>query len=888
MKYVYFFGKGNKHMKNTLGGKGAGLHEMTRIGIPVPPGFTITTKSCVYYFKHNNTPPEGLKEEVMEALNRLEEKMGKKFGDVDNPLLVSVRSGARVSMPGMMDTVLNLGLNKNTIKGLIKKTGDKRFVYDCYRRLIHMYSNVVLEVPHEEFEETLAELKRKKGTTLDSELSSDSLSELIKEYEDIIKRHGKRFPEEPIEQLWGAIEAVFRSWNNNRAKEYRRLNNIPEDWGTACNVQTMVFGNMGKNSMTGVAFTRNPATGENLFYGEWLPNAQGEDVVAGIRTPHSLSRVEKERSGSSLPSLEDIFPDAYKELSGVREKLEKHFRDIQDIEFTMEVDKLFILQTRTGKRTPLAAVKIAVDMVDEGLITKEETIMRVDPKDIDLLLHPMIDPDAKANVIAVGLPASPGAATGKVVFSSEDAVKIKEKGKGCILVRIETSPEDIKGMASAEGILTQRGGMTSHAAVVTRGMGKPCVVGCESISVDYNNKLFKKGEIIIKEGDVITIDGASGRIIKGDVKKIKASLANEFGRLLSFADEFRRLGIMTNADTPNDAKTARDFGCEGIGLCRTEHMFFGGDRIKAVREMIIAETRVEREKALAKILPMQRDDFKGIFRVMDGLPVIIRTLDPPLHEFLPKDPKAIKELAKAIEVEPAVIEEKARTLSEVNPMLGNRGCRLGITYPEITAMQARAIFEAACEVTKEGIKVIPEVMIPLVASEVELENQRKVVERIAQEVMKEQGIEMKYMVGTMIELPRAALTADEIARKADFFSYGTNDLTQTTFGFSRDDVAKILESYVEKQILDYDPFQTLDVKGVGELIKIGVEKGKKSNPKLEIGICGEHGGDPKSIDFCERVGLDYVSCSPYRVPIARLAAAQARIRNSKERAVEFS
>ncbi|OYD17274.1 pyruvate, phosphate dikinase [candidate division WOR-3 bacterium JGI_Cruoil_03_44_89] len=882
MRYVYFFGEGNRDMKAALGGKGAGLHEMTRIGIPVPPGFTITTDTCVYYFKHGDKLPEGLKREVEDAQRRLEGRMEKKFGDLDNPLLVSVRSGARVSMPGMMDTILNLGLNKNTVKGLIKNTGNERFAYDCYRRLIDMYGNVVMAISHGEFEEALAKLKKEKGAKLDSELSSEALRELTEIYENIIKRHGKTFPEDPFGQLWGAIGAVFKSWNNERAKEYRRLNNISDDWGTACNVQSMVFGNMGEDSMTGVAFTRNPATGENVFYGEWLQNAQGEDVVAGIRTPHPLSKAERGMSDSSLASLEEMFPDTYGELSGIRDKLENHYRDVQDIEFTMEKGKLFILQTRTGKRTPLAAVKIAVDMTDEKLISKEEAIMRVDPRDIDLLLHPMVDPYAKVEVISRGLPASPGAATGKVVFSSEDAVRMKEKGEGCILVRIETSPEDIKGMASAEGILTQRGGMTSHAAVVARGMGKPCIAGCESINIDYARKLFKKGDCTIKEGDVITIDGATGRVMEGDVKKIKASLTGEFGRLLSFADEVRRLGVKTNADTPNDAKTARDFGCEGIGLCRTEHMFFGGERIKAVREMIVAETREEREKALAKILPMQREDFKGIFRVMDGLPVIIRTLDPPLHEFLPKGPKAIEELAKEMNVEPAVIEEKARALSETNPMLGHRGCRLGITYPEITEMQVRAIFEAACDVTREGKKVIPEVMIPLVGSKIELENQRKVVEKVAEEVMKERGVKINYMVGTMIELPRAALTAGEIAEIADFFSYGTNDLTQTTFGFSRDDVAKILDSYIENGILNYDPFQTLDERGVGELIKIGLERGKKTNPKLEVGICGEHGGDPKSIDFCERVGLDYVSCSPYRVPTARLAAAQAKIRNSRK------
>ncbi len=879
MKHVYFFGEGNREMKNSLGGKGAGLHEMTRIGIPVPPGFTITAETCVYYFTHDNKLPKGLKEEVEKALKRLERKMDKRFGDIENPLLVSVRSGARVSMPGMMDTILNLGLNKDTIAGLIKNTGDKRFAYDCYRRLIHMYGNVVLRIAHEQFEDAIAKLKKEKGAKLDSELSADALQELTETYANIIKKFGKKFPQDPMEQLWGAIEAVFRSWENQRAIEYRRLNNIPDDWGTASNIQAMVFGNMGINSMTGVAFTRNPATGENVFYGEWLPNAQGEDVVAGIRTPHSLSKAEKEKSGSEIKSLEEMFPVTYEELVKIRGKLEKHFQDLQDIEFTMEKGELFILQTRSGKRTSLAAVKIAVDMVEEGLIDKKEAIMRVNPKDIDQLLHPMVDPDAEVEELARGLPASPGAATGEVVFSPTEAVEKRERNINCVLVRIETSPEDIKGMASAEGILTQRGGMTSHAAVVARGMGKPCVAGCESISIDYSKKQFKVGKVTIKEGDVLTLDGATGRVMKGDVSKIKASLSGEFGKLLSYADEFRRLGVRTNADTPSDAKTARDFGCEGIGLCRTEHMFFGGDRIMAMREMIIAETKEEREKALSKILPMQKEDFVGIFRVMDGLPVIIRTLDPPLHEFLPKEPKAIREIAEEMDVKPEVIEEKAKALSELNPMLGNRGCRLGITYPEITKMQARAIFEAACEVTKEGKKVIPEVMIPLVGSVEELENQRGLVEDVAREVFKKTGVDLDYMIGTMIELPRAALTADEIGKVADFFSYGTNDLTQTTFGFSRDDVAKILDTYLGKGILEYDPFQTIDENGVGQLVKIGLEKGKSANPKLEVGICGEHGGDPRSIDFCERVGLDYVSCSPYRVPVARLAAAQAGIRN---------
>jgi pyruvate,orthophosphate dikinase len=879
MRYIYFFGggsaEGSREMKNVLGGKGSGLHEMTSIGIPVPPGFTISTEACVYFYENKEQFPEGLEDEVNTNLKRLEALMGKEFGSSDNPLLVSVRSGARVSMPGMMDTILNLGLTEDTISGFIEETKNKRFTYDCYRRLIQMYGNVVMGIPHSNFEDILDEIKKEKNLKFDSELGEEDLGLLIQRYKKLV---GANFPKTPEEQLKGAIKAVFKSWNTKRAKEYRRINNIPEDWGTAVNVQAMVFGNMGDNSATGVAFTRNPATGENLFYGEWLRNAQGEDVVAGIRTPCPISLQQKGKS--ALPSLEEELPEIYRQLLEIRNKLEEHERDMQDIEFTIEDGKLFILQTRTGKRTPLASVKMAVDMVEEGLINKEDACIRVSPGDIDLLLHPMIDPNARVDVLARGLPASPGAASGEVVFTPEDAVK--RKNKKTILVRFETSPEDIAGMAIAEGILTQRGGMTSHAAVVARGMGKPCIVGCEEISIDYKKREFRVANARIKEGDIITIDGVAGRVIKGDVKKVKASLKGEFGRLLQFADKLRRLGVMANADTPKDAKVAREFGAEGIGLCRTEHMFFGGERIKAVREMIIAETKEERKKALSKLLPMQKEDFKGIFRAMEGLPVIIRTLDPPLHEFLPKDERAFEALARGLKTTTSIIKQRAISLSELNPMLGHRGCRLGVTYPEITEMQARAIFEAACEVKKEGIPVLPEVMIPVVSEAREFEDQKRVVDKVAKEVMSEKKIEINYKVGTMIELPRAALTAGTIAKSAEFFSFGTNDLTQTTFGFSRDDVAKFLGLYRKLGILTADPFKTIDRDGVGELVRIGTERGKRARPGLEVGICGEHGGDPASVEFCNEAGLDYVSCSPYRVPVARLAAAQAVIKQKSK------
>ena len=882
-KYVYFFGggkaDGNIKMKDILGGKGAGLAEMTNIGIPVPPGFTISTEVCVYYYR-NNGYPEGLKVEVQKALKRVEELTGKKFGDKDNPLLVSVRSGARVSMPGMMDTILNLGLNDETVQGLMKQTDSPRFAYDSYRRFVQMYGNVVLGVEHDKFEEIINEFKEKKGVKQDIELDADDWKAIKDRYKELIKKEtGHDFPENPEDQLWGAISAVFKSWNNQRAIEYRKINNIPDDWGTAVNVQTMVFGNMGEDSGTGVAFTRNPSTGENVFYGEYLMNAQGEDVVAGIRTPLPISKAQKQKEDEV--SLEEAMPEVYKQLLDVRNILEKHFKDMQDLEFTIERGKLYLLQTRTGKRTARAAVKIAVDMVNEGLIDKEEAVIRITPEQVDQLLHPMIDPKAEYEVIAKGLPASPGAATGKVVFTAEEAVEAKKNGEKVILVRHETSPEDVAGMHSAEGILTARGGMTSHAAVVARGMGKPCVAGCEEIVLDYQAEEFRVKDRVIKKGDIITIDGTTGNVIPGDVPKIEASISGEFEKLMVWADEIRRLGVRANADTPHDAETARKFGAEGIGLARTEHMFFKEDRIPAMREMILADDLEGRKKALEKLLPMQRADFEGLFRAMDGFPVIIRLLDPPLHEFLPKEEDAQRKLAETMGVPFDKVKERVEQLSELNPMLGLRGCRLGILYPEITEMQARAIFEAACNVAKEGVKVIPEVMVPLVGNVNEIKAQKEIITRVAEEVMDEKGVKIKYMVGTMIELPRAALTADEIAKEAEFFSYGTNDLTQTTFGFSRDDVGKFVPMYIEKGILPNDPFRTLDQNGVGQLLKMGLEKGKKTRPELEVGICGEHGGDPASVEFCHRIGMDYVSCSPFRVPIARLAAAHAAIKEKR-------
>ena len=874
-KYVYFFGggkaEGSKDMKNLLGGKGANLHEMTNLGIPVPPGFTISTESCVHYFKTGRYP-EGLKQQVEEAVKRLEELTGKKFGSTENPLLVSVRSGARVSMPGMMDTILNLGLNDDAVKGLAKRTGDERFAYDSYRRFIQMFSEIVMGIPHKVFEELLDKKKKEKGVNLDYELDADALKELVEEYKTKVRElTGKEFPQNPQEQLWMAIEAVFKSWNNKRAIEYRKLHRIPDDWGTAVNVQTMVFGNMGFDSATGVAFTRDPSTGEKILYGEYLPNAQGEDVVAGIRTPKPISELEKE------------MPEAYKQLVEIFDRLEKHYRDMMDLEFTIEKGKVYLLQTRVGKRSARAEVKIAVDMVKEGLITKEEAIMRVDPKRVEQLLHPMVDPKAPKNVIAKGLPASPGAASGKVIFDSEEAAELAEKGERIILVRDETSPEDIKGMARSKGILTSRGGMTSHAAVVARGIGTPCVVGAEEIEVDYGKEEFRVGDVTVKKGDVLTIDGSTGEVMVGEVPTVDPEFFPEFSELLEWADEFRWIGVRANADTPMDAERARKFGAEGIGLARTEHMFFEGERIYAMQEMILAKTKEEREKALSKLLPMQREDFKGLFKAMDGFPVTIRLLDPPLHEFVPKTEEQIKELSERTGIPAEEIKAKAEALREANPMLGHRGCRLGITYPEITEMQVRAIFEAACEAKKEGVKVYPEIMVPLVSIKKEIEIQKEIIDRIAREVMEETGIEIEYSVGTMIELPRAALTADEIAEVAEFFSFGTNDLTQTTFGFSRDDVGKFVPKYIELGLLEDDPFQVLDQRGVGQLVKVGVEKGRGTRPDLKVGICGEHGGEPTSVKFCHRVGMDYVSCSPFRVPVARLSAAQAVIEQKFER-----
>ena len=879
---MYFFGDGkamgNIKMKKSLGGKGAGLAEMTNIGIPVPPGFTISSEVCIYYDK-NKKYPENLEKEVMENVRDLEKIMKEKFGGNESPLLLSVRSGAAISMPGMMDTILNLGLNDEIVDVLIRKTDDPRFAYDSYRRLIQMYGDVVMGVEHDDFEKIIQATKDEKGVKNDANLLGSDWKDILIQFKELIKKKtGKEFPEAPRDQLMGAITAVFESWDNKRAKEYRRINAIPDDLGTAVNVQVMVFGNKGKNSGTGVAFTRNPATGENIFYGEYLFNAQGEDVVAGIRTPGPIGNKQAKESGSGMPSLEETMPDIYEQLENVRKNLEVHFKDMQDLEFTIENDKLWILQTRTGKRTALAAVRTAVEMKEEGLISKEEAIMRITPENIDQLLHPMIDPTADIKVIAKGLPASPGAASGEVVFKADDAVIRSEAGEKLILVRHVTSPEDVGGMHASEGILTSRGGMTSHAAVVARGMGTPCIVGCEDISIDHERKVFTVNGIEVKEGDFITIDGTTGSVILGDVPKIEPQISGDFEKLMELADKIRRLGVRANADTYTDAKKAREFGAEGIGLARTEHMFFAEDRIPSMREMILADTHEQRRKALEKILPMQREDFEGLFKAMDGYPVIIRLLDPPLHEFLPEEESVIKELASNMGVPIDKINEKIKNLEEANPMLGLRGCRLGILYPEITEMQSRAIFEAAVNVAKRGIKVIPKVMIPLAGYKEEVKTQKELIKKVASEVLEKSGAEIDYQIGTMIELPRAALTADEIAREAEFFSYGTNDLTQTTLGFSRDDVGKYIPDYIEKGILSNDPFQTLDQTGVGQLVEMGLKLGKKARADLEVGICGEHGGDPASIEFCHRIGLDYVSCSPYRVPVARLAAAQAVIK----------
>ena len=887
-KYVYLFGgrgtkaEGNAGMKALLGGKGANLAEMTNLKIPVPPGFTISTDMCTVYYEMHGLPKD-LKTQVKEAIKKVERAMGLGFGDTEAPLLFSVRSGARASMPGMMDTVLNLGINDETVHGLIKMSGNERFAWDCYRRFIQMYSDVVMGADSKKLEEELEKMKKKKGVRLDTDLDAKDLKKLVELMKDKVKKlTGMDLPSDPMDQIWGGIEAVFKSWDTPRAITYRKINNIPDEWGTAVNVQAMVFGNMGEGSATGVAFTRDPATGEHVFYGEYLKNAQGEDVVAGIRTPQPIN-IKGKRSKSDV-SMEESLSEQYHQLVDIYENLEKHYRDMQDIEFTVQEGNLWMLQTRTGKRTAAAAVQIAVDMVNEGLITKKEAVhQRVNPEQIDQLLHPQIDPKAKKKIIGKGLPASPGAAVGSVVFSAEDAEMEVKKGKKVILVRVETSPEDIHGMNVAQGILTARGGMTSHAAVVARGMGKCCVAGVQDLVVDYAKQKFTLGGQIVKKGEVISLDGTKGEIILGECKTTPPSLSGAFGTLMKWADEYRKLGVRTNADTPKDAKVAREFGAEGIGLCRTEHMFFEADRILAFREMILANDVKGRRKALDKIKPMQKGDFKEIFRVMDGLPVTIRLLDPPLHEFLPNTEAEIAEVAKALKTPVAEVKTKREALHESNPMLGHRGCRLGITFPEIYEMQVRAIVEAACEVKKEKIDVVPEIMIPLVGHVKELEILKNMTVQVADEIIKSYNVKLSYMVGTMIELPRAALTADKIAEHAEFFSFGTNDLTQTTFGLSRDDAGKFLPDYVEKKILPNDPFQALDQEGVGELVRIGIEKGRKTRKKLKVGICGEHGGEPSSIEFCHKVGMNYVSCSPYRVPIARLAAAHAAMNDEKKK-----
>ncbi|MCP5468351.1 MAG: pyruvate, phosphate dikinase [Deltaproteobacteria bacterium] len=885
-QWVYFFGNGqadgNSQLKNLLGGKGANLAEMNRLGIPVPPGFTITTEVCTAYYQNQNQYPQGLEEQVEAKLQQTADIMSRRFGDSENPLLLSVRSGARISMPGMMDTVLNLGLNDQTVKGLANSAGDERFAYDSYRRFIQMYSDVVLDLDRSHFEHLIEEKKAAREVRLDTELQASDWNELVDSFKAYVKKiTGKDFPQDPKEQLWGAIGAVFKSWMNKRAIEYRRINEIPQEWGTAVNVQAMVFGNMGEDCATGVAFTRDPSTGEKLFYGEFLVNAQGEDVVAGIRTPQPINLQAKERDQSSLPAMEEIMPRCYEELVDIYQKLEAHYQDMQDIEFTIERSKVWLLQTRNGKRTAQAAVKIAVDMANEGLIDKKTAILRVDPAQIDQLLHPSLDPKAEKNIMGKGLPASPGAASGRVVFTAEEAIEWSDQGKDVILVRLETSPEDIHGMHVSKGILTARGGMTSHAAVVARGMGKCCITGCEALQIDSKNKKFVLNQHQITQGDEITLDGTSGEVILGKVPTTAAKLSGDFVELMTWVDEYRHLKVRTNADTPEDTAVARRFGAEGIGLCRTEHMFFEEDRIDAVREMILAENQAGREKALAKILPMQRSDFLEIFREMKGYPVTIRLLDPPLHEFLPHSEEEIQQVSKKLGRSAEEIRKKLTTLNEFNPMLGHRGCRLGITYPEIYEMQTRAIMEAACELVKnEGFEIIPEIMIPLVGHVNELKLMREVVEKICLKICDEFQVKLKYLIGTMIELPRAALTADQVAKYADFFSFGTNDLTQTTFGFSRDDVGKFLPVYLEKNILPQDPFVTLDVDGVGRLVRQGTELGRRSTPDLKVGICGEHGGDPKSVMFCDKIGLDYVSCSPYRVPVARLAAAHAALKTN--------
>ncbi|HEY7990629.1 MAG TPA: pyruvate, phosphate dikinase [Stellaceae bacterium] len=885
--WIYSFGEGTADgradMKNLLGGKGANLAEMSHLGLPVPPGFTITTEVCTYYYANNQTYPKQLGDDVAKALALVEKRIGAKFGDADNPLLVSVRSGARASMPGMMDTVLNLGLNDKTVVGLVKKSGDERFAYDSYRRFIQMYGQVVLGIDHHNFEDVIERQKLATGKNLDTELTAKDWQQVIAAYKTLVQRELKKpFPQDPQDQLWGAIGAVFGSWMNQRAITYRRLHDIPADWGTAVNVQAMVFGNMGDGCATGVAFTRNPSTGANEFYGEFLVNAQGEDVVAGIRTPQHLTIAGKKANGSDLPAMEEVMPDVFAELMKVRKALEAHYRDMQDIEFTVQQSKLYMLQTRTGKRTAQAALKIAVDCAENGLITRAEAVQRIDPSSLDQLLHPRLDPKAKKDILAKGLPASPGAASGVVVFSADEAEARTARGDAVILVRIETSPEDIHGMHAAKGTLTTRGGMTSHAAVVARGMGRPCVAGAGELRIDYAGGTLAVRDRVVRAGETITIDGSTGEVMLGEVPTLQPELSRDFVTIMEWADGVRRMRVRANADTPTDARTARRFGAEGIGLCRTEHMFFDGDRIVAVREMIMAEDSEGRKKALAKLLPIQRQDFIDIYKTMGDLPVTIRLLDPPLHEFLPKTEAEMKEVAAATGRDIASIRQAAIALHEANPMLGHRGVRLAITSPEIYDMQVRAIFEAAAAVTKEtGTTIKPEIMVPLVATKKELDLIKASIDRIAAEVGKNAGREIPYTVGTMIELPRAALRAGEIAETAEFFSFGTNDLTQTTLGLSRDDSGSFLGAYQKAGIFEHDPFVTIDRDGVGELIRIAFTRGRKTRGDLKLGICGEHGGDPASVRFCEEVGLDYVSCSPYRVPIARLAAAQAAM--SKDR-----
>jgi len=883
-KWVYSFGdgkaEGSASDRNLLGGKGANLAEMCGLGLPVPPGFTLTTEVCTAYYAAGSRFPDGLEEQVDAALEELGRVAGGRFGDPERLVLVSVRSGARASMPGMMDTVLNLGLNDETVEALARASGDPRFAYDSYRRFIQMYGDVVLGLDHEAFEEMLEDRKAALGVELDTEISAQDWREIVGLYKARIEEElGKPFPQDPREQLWGAIGAVFASWMNQRAITYRRLHNIPEEWGTAVNVQAMVFGNLGETSATGVAFTRNPSTGEKALYGEFLVNAQGEDVVAGIRTPQNITERARLDAGSDKPSLEKLMPEAYAAFIDIAGKLERHYRDMQDLEFTIERGKLWMLQTRSGKRTAKAALRIAVEMVDEGLITKEEAVLRVDPAALDQLLHPMIDPGAERVVIGSGLPASPGAATGEIVFSSDEAEDLRVQGRKVILVRVETSPEDIHGMHAAEGILTTRGGMTSHAAVVARGMGKPCVSGAGALRVDYRAGTLVATGVTLRKGDVITIDGGTGQVLKGAVPMLQPELSGDFASIMEWADGARRMKVRANAETPADARTARSFGAEGIGLCRTEHMFFDEERISVMREMILADTEKERRAALDKLLPMQRGDFLELFEIMAGLPVTIRLLDPPLHEFLPHSESEMTEVAAALRIPVERVRDRTEALHEFNPMLGHRGCRLAVSYPEIAEMQARAIFEAAAEAGKRtGAPVVAEIMVPLVGLKRELDFVKARIDAVAQAVKDETGVALEYLVGTMIELPRAALRAREIAQSAEFFSFGTNDLTQTTFGISRDDASSFLEIYRQKGIIEQDPFVSLDLEGVGELIRIASERGREVREGIKLGICGEHGGDPASIGFCEEVGLDYVSCSPFRVPIARLAAAQAALR----------